>query len=88
MAITKLHVQDKEGIRFIEIDPSKKYILVVNEANAEAAVSMVQDKVFAKKLTSLIGTQFVLIVEDINGLKLEEKEHFLDVLTRKENHEG
>lgn len=78
-----LKVKDKEGVRLIELDPSKKYFLVVNKEVGASFFDGLGTKTM-KEVADAFGTSYIFIVNDINGIRAEEKEHFLDILSRKE----
>lgn len=79
-----LNVKDRNGVKFIEIDPTKNYFLVMDKKNGSEFMKIFNSN-STKELLQSLNTKYLFIVEDIKQIKLEEKEQFLEILKRREN---
>jgi hypothetical protein len=74
MALTKtLRLKDKEGVKMLNLKEGEKYVMLLSKANAEVFFKRPQDAVALMKGLNLL---YVFVAEDVNSIKIEEKEQF------------
>lgn len=71
-----VNLKDKDGIRVIEIDPEKKYVVLIKP-------ELVDHLLLAKELQEVFPNAPIFVLQDFNDIDFRDRELFKQELTDK-----
>lgn len=74
-----IELKDKEGIKFVELDPKKKYFILITNKEFESLSQI--DYHDIRLLEPYLASKVVITLNDINNLTVKEKSNFLKMLS-------